>query len=125
MAKRLTDEQIVSALIETGTVKGAAGCLGCQVKTLYARMRSDDFQRLYRMARGEILRGVTAKMQSNMSAAVDTLFMLMTDTDTPRQTRANCAATILQIGGKYTDAVDLLERIEALEAARDAELSEL
>ena len=124
MAKRLSDEQIVSALIECGTVKGAAASLGCLAKTLYARMRSDDFQKVYRAARGEILKGATAKIQANMSAAVDTLTTLMQDNATARQTRCNAAATILQIGAKYTEGIDLLERIEALEAAQDA-LSEI
>ena len=63
MAKRLTDEEIVSALIECGTIKGASEKLGVQLKTLYSRMKKEQFRELYNRAKSDLLKSATAKMQ--------------------------------------------------------------
>ena len=42
----------------------------------------------------------------------------MNDEETAKQTRANCAVAILQYAAKFTEATDIIERLEALEDAR-------
>ena len=56
-----------------------------------------------------------AKLQGNLCGAIDTLNEIMTDPEAPKQTRANCAVSILQYGAKYTEATDIIERLEAIE----------
>ena len=113
--KRLTDESIVSSLIACGSIKESAEQLGCTERTIYERKKKADFQKLYSQARAEILKTATAKLQGNMITAIETLEELMRDPETARQTRANCAVSILQYGVRFTEAVDILERIDALE----------
>lgn len=118
--KRLTDESIVSALIENGSIKAAADRLGCTVRTLYERMKKQEFKDLYAQAKAEILKTATAKLQGNLAGAVDTLSEIMNDEETAKQTRVNCAVSILQYGARYTETTDILERLEALEDAQEA-----
>ena len=113
--KRLADEEIIAALIAQGSIKGAAASLHCTTRTLYERMKKPEFKQLYSQAKGEILKAATAKLQGNLCGAIDTLNEIMTDPEAPKQTRANCAVSILQYGAKYTEATDIIERLEAIE----------
>ena len=113
--KRLANEEIIAALIEKGSIKGAAASLHCTTRTLYERMKNPEFKQLYMQAKVEILKAATAKLQGNRCGARDTLNEIMTDPEAPKQTRANCAVSILQYGAKYTEATDIIERLEAIE----------
>ena len=116
--KRLQDEEIITALIAEGSIKGAAASLKCTARTLYERMKKPEFKDLYAQAKGEILKTATAKLQGNLCGAIDTLTEIMTDKEAPKQTRANCAVSILQYGAKFTEATDIIERLEAIEEAQ-------
>lgn len=117
--KRLTDEAIVAALIECGSIKGAAASLQCTARTLYERMKKPEFKKIYTQAKGDILKTATAKLQGNLCGAIDTLTEIMKDTEAPKQTRANCAVSVLQYGAKFTEATDIIERLEAIEEAQE------
>lgn len=116
--KHLQDEEIISALIAEGSIKGAAASLGCATRTLYERMKKPEFKELYAQAKGELLKTATAKLQGNLCGAIDTLTEIMTDKAAPKQTRANCAVSVLQYGVRFTEATDIIERLEAIEEAQ-------
>ena len=116
--KRLQDEEIITALIAEGSIKGAAASLKCTARTLYDRMKSPEFKDLYAQAKADILKTATAKLQGKLCEAVDTLTEIMTDTEAAKQTRANCAVSILQYGARFTETTDILERLEAIEEAQ-------
>ena len=117
MAKRLTDEAIIAALISEGSIKAASLKLNCTVRTLYSRMKVPEFQTLYGMAKNDLIRGATTRLQGHLKDAIETLAKLMKDTDTAAQTRANCAVNILQYAGRFTEITDFADRLEALEKA--------
>ena len=119
LKKRLTDETIIAALVEAGSIKEAAGKLNCTPRTLYERMKKPAFRELYNQAKGELMKTATAKLQAHLSGAVNTLVGIMNDKETAPQTRANCAVSILQYGARYAEATDIIERLEALEAAQE------
>lgn len=116
--KRLTDETIITALVEAGSIKEAAGKLHCTPRTIYNRMKKPAFRELYNQAKGELMKTAAAKLQGNLTGAIDTLVSIMTDKETAAQTRANCAVSILQYGARFAEATDIIERLEALEAAQ-------
>jgi hypothetical protein len=116
--KRLTDETIITALVEAGSIKEAAGKLHCTPRTIYDRMKKPAFRELYNQAKGELMKTAAAKLQGKLTGAIDTLVSIMTDKETAAQTRANCAVSILQYGARFAEATDIIERLEALEAAQ-------
>lgn len=116
--KRLTDEAIIAALIANGSIKGAAASLDCTERTLYERMKKPEFKELYTQAKGEILKAATAKLQGNLTGAIDTLAEVMNDKEAPKQTRVNSAVSILQYAARFTETTDILERLEAIEEAQ-------
>ena len=95
MAKRLTDEEIVSALIECGTIKGASEKLGVQLKTLYSRMKKEQFRELYNRAKS--------------------IADIMRDKETSQQVRLNASDCIIRNTIKLLEQTDIIERIEHLE----------
>ena len=116
--KRLTDEAIIAALIAEGSIKGAAASLECTTRTLYERMKKPEFKALYTQAKGEILKAATAKLQGQVTGAIDTLVEIRDDHEAPKQTRANCAVNILQYAARFTETTDIIERMEAIEEAQ-------
>ena len=117
MAKRLTDEYIIAALIETGSIKAAADRLGCTVRTMYERMKNPAFKAVYAQAKADLVKSATAKLQGHLTGAIDTLAAIMKDEETAKQTRANCAVSILQYAARFTETTDIIERLEAIEDA--------
>lgn len=113
--KRLCDEEIIAALIQKGSIKAAAAFLGCTQRTIYDRKKKENFRRIYDQAKGDIVKDATAKLQGQLSAAIDTLTAIMTDEEAPKQTRVNCAVSILQYGVKLTETTDILTRLETIE----------
>ena len=115
--KRLTDEAIIAALIAEGSIKGAAASLKCTTRTLYERMKKPEFKELYAQAKADILKIATAKLQGNLCGAIDTLTEIMKDEEAAKQTRVNSAVSILQYAARFTETTDIIERLEAVEAA--------
>lgn len=118
MKKRLSNEKIIAALIDKGSIKEAAEFLGCQQRTLYERMKKADFKEMYNEAKKEILKSATAKLQSQLGGAVDTLVNIMNDESVAAQTRVNSAVNIIQYAQKFTETVELLESVHEIEKAQ-------
>lgn len=119
--RRLTDEQIAAALIEHGSNADAAKALGCAVRTIIDRKRSDSFKRIYNAAKLDALHAATAKLQAQTVNAVQTIVDVMQDTDAAAQIRLNAAQMVLKYAVDLTDTVDVLERLQALEDATSNE----
>lgn len=117
--KRLQDEAIISALISEGSIKCASELLECSTRTLYERMKKPQFKELYAQAKADILKTATAKLQGNLCKAIDTLVEVMTDEKTAPQTRVNSAVSILQYAVRFTEATDIIERLEVIEKAQE------
>lgn len=126
MAKnfRRSNEEVISELIEKGSVKEAAKALGYKEDAIRRRMKDPEFKQMYTEAKGEILKSITSRLQGKMNIAVDVLVDIMTDKQTAPQTRANCAATVLQYAARFTTDVDIVSRLEEIEAYHKNELIE-
>ena len=64
---------------------------------------------------------ILKSLQNYMQSAVDTLFEIKNDPETPPGIRASAARALLEYGMKYTDMTDLAERITALEKQTEDE----
>ena len=115
MGKRLSNEIIVTALLEKGSIRAAAAKLGLKERTIYDRMKTEDFKALFKQAKTDYLKSATAKLQSNIGKAADTLVNVMEAEETPPSTKVYCANSILQQALKFTENVDIIDRLEALE----------
>ena len=121
LRKTITHEEIISALLSTRSIAEASQKLGIQPRTIYNRMKKDDFKRLYAEARKGLLKATTEDLQKMTASAVRVLADIMNDAEVPANTRIYSATSILQFASKYTELNDVLSRIEALEIEKERE----
>jgi len=84
--------------------------------TAYNWLRDPEFSTEYKKRKRQTVAEASDFMQSKINAATKVIDELMTDTETPPQTRLSAAKTILETAYKIYEQTEIIERIEALEA---------
>lgn len=104
----VSDEQIIAALLDNGTLKTAAAAAGISERALYDRMNKGEFQALYKAAKADLIRAAVFNLNKQLQAAIDTVAEIMTDQDANPAIRLQAAQTILNNAGKFSQrlAVD-------------------
>lgn len=110
-SKAVSDEELVVALLDHGTIKEAAQAVGLAERTVYERMTKSDFQAAYRAAKNDLIRAAVVNLNKRIQSAVDVVVDIMEDTDTNPATRLQAAQTILSNAAKFST------RLQADEAA--------
>lgn len=110
-SKAVSDEELVVALLDHGTIKEAAQAVGLAERTVYERMTKSDFQAAYRAAKNDLIRAAVVNLNKRIQSAVDVVVDIMEDTDTNPATRLQAAQTILSNAAKFS------ARLQADEAA--------
>ena len=118
MASAVSDEQIIAALMSTGTYKDTAKTVGMSERNLYERMGNRDFKEQYKRAKTDVVRKAIFKLNKSISLAVDTVVKIMSDENTNPATRLQAAQTILNNANKFaerlnTDEVTVAEQQRA------------
>lgn len=109
--RNISNEAIINALIQCGTVREAAESIGCKPRTIYNRMNNDnEFIEEYNAAKKDITRKAVASFNNKISLAIDEIFSIMTDKSVNAAIRLQAAQTILNNAGKFADR---LERVDA------------
>lgn len=99
--KAVSDEQIIAALLNSGTIKAAAAAAGVSERTLYDRMADGGFQALYKAAKADLIRAAVISLNSKVQAAIDTIAEVMQNEKNNPATRLQAAQTILNNAGKF------------------------
>ena len=114
--KKVTDEVVIAALISSPSVREASKACGLGETQIYERLRNPEFAKLYRDARQELLTGCMVGLQARLGDAVQTMAAIMNDAETSAQTRLNAAEAIVRNSLKITEQVDVLGKLNELEA---------
>jgi hypothetical protein len=104
--KAVSDEEIIAALLDSGTVKEAAAKTGLTARTIYDRMSKDEFQAAYSSAKADIVRQAVFSINGKLSAAIDAVADIMNDTSINAAVRLQAAQTILNNAGKFSDRLN-------------------
>ncbi|MBP5581501.1 MAG: helix-turn-helix domain-containing protein, partial [Ruminococcus sp.] len=96
-------EQVISALMSSGTIKDAAAATGLSERTIYDRMNKGSFQALYMAAKADLVRAAVFNMTSQLQTAISTIIEIMQNTDTSPAIRLQAAQTILNHAGKFAE----------------------
>lgn len=99
----VTDEEIIAALIVSGTIAEAASKVGLSTRTIYDRMACKDFKALYHGAKTDIVRGAVFKINSKLTEAIETVSELMTDKEVNPAIRLQAAQTIITNAAKFSE----------------------
>lgn len=101
-AKGTSDEQIIAALLNHGTIKEAAAAAGISERALYDRMNTGDFQALYKAAKADLIRAAVFSINGKLQEAISTVAEIMADKENNPAIRLQAAQTILNTACKFT-----------------------
>lgn len=107
----ISDEEIIAALLSSGTIREAAQAAGISERALYERMKGGNFQALYKSAKADTIRAAVVSLNSKLQAAIETVFEIMQDQEANPATRLQAAQTILNNAGKLADRLQAAENI--------------
>lgn len=99
--KAISDEEIIAALLNRGTIRDAAAAVGISERAIYDRMADGEFQALYKTTKAGIIRAAVANLNRQLQAAIDTVTEIMQDRDNSPAVRLQAAQTILNHAGKF------------------------
>ncbi len=117
----LKKDAAIAALLKNANIEQAAKAVDVDAQTLRRWLKIPDFRNTYRAARRELFAECVAGLQWASSIAVQTLTEIMLDTTFSASSRVRAAETVLNHVRQGMEVEDLLVRIEALEAAKEAE----
>lgn len=112
-----SDEQIIAALLSNPTVRKAATACGVSEAKIYSRLRDPDFKEKYDRTRYELLIQCAGYLQGITGDALQKMYSIMIDRDTPPQTQLNAAKAIADNNLKLTEQVDVLSQLAELRKA--------
>lgn len=99
--RAVSDEQIIAALLGSGTIKAAAAAVNLSERAIYDRMNSGNFQALYKAAKADLIRAAVFNINNQLQAAIDTVVDVMQNPDNNPAVRLQAAQTILNNAGKF------------------------
>ena len=119
--ERINDQQILAALIASGSIRAAAKSAGVAESTIRNRMADPDFRAKYDAMRGELLQEAAQGLTARLESATATMAEIMEDGQNPASVRVSAADAVLRHALRYVEAADILRRLDALEAAQENE----
>lgn len=99
----VSDEEIIAALMTSGSIQQAAAAAGIAPRTLYDRMACREFKVLYSAAKADIVRQAVFTMNRKLSAAIETVSAIMEDESAPAGTRLQAAKVIIDNASKFAE----------------------
>ena len=105
----------IAALLATGKIPDASTAAGVSTKTVYAWLRQDAFKAELRQAESDALRGLARRLAGLGESAADALKDAL-DSEQNIGVRLRAADLVLSRGPALFELVNMVERLERLEA---------
>lgn len=99
----VSDEEIIAALLNSGSIAEAAALTGIAQRTIYDRMGTRDFKAAYSAAKSDIVRAAVLALNRSLSAAVEVVTGIMTDDSNAAGTRLQAAKMIIENAARFSD----------------------
>lgn len=119
MSKKVSDEMLIQAILQSGSQAQAAKALGLNPTSMCRRLQNPIVKQKLSDAKAAYLKQAVHELNTQLSGAVKVLCEIMHDETAPQGTRLQAADTILRHGLKYTEIGDIIPRLEALERDND------
>ena len=116
MKLKAKDEKIMAALLMYGSVAEAEKMSGVSRSTIYNRLENKEFKAEYDRRRLSVLNEACNSLQSTLTTAIKTIEQIIQDEKSSPQIRLNACGLILQNCLKYNEQIEVLQKLEQLEA---------
>lgn len=115
MSRKVTDAEIITALLRCDTQQEAAKELGITPQTVTARMKNPEFVEQYHNQQNEILRAVTRTLAAESKASADFLIRVRDDPGVNTNVRISVARDILKMARDFVSLDEIQRRVSLLE----------
>lgn len=113
----LENLKIITCILTTRTLAGAAKCAGISERTIHRRMADPAFKVALDEAKASILVNLTDELERLSLASVRRLWAYIEDEHADDKTVIRACGLALSHAARYRENVDLRQRLEALENA--------
>lgn len=111
-------EQVLSALLTSPSVREAAEVVKVSEGTIWRYLRDLAFSARYKAARRDVTEHLIMRLQADSTKAAKVLMDVAEDQSAPASARVSAAKVIIEQALRGAETRDLMERINALEAAQ-------
>ena len=109
-------KKTLAALLASPTRAAAAETAGVSTSTVRRWLQTDtEFRSAYRDALDTLMQDAGTTAKRHMAQALEVLGEIMQDPDAGAQARIGASRTVLEFGLRLHEAVDVLDRLAALE----------
>ncbi len=112
---RVTDEQIIAAMLANSTNSEAAEAVGLTERQFYNRTRAPTFRAKLDETKAALLEHATSAAESRLSAAVGVMGEIMVDSETAAGTRVQAADALIRNTLKLLELTDVSRRLDIIE----------
>lgn len=112
---RVTDNQLISALLSSATIKQASDEVGLSEQSVYSRLRKPDFRKKLQSARNDQFQVISSKLEDANFKALDTLINTLDDKEVSAGVKVRASQTLLDLSLRNREQADILTRIQNLE----------
>ncbi len=112
---RVTDNQLISALLSSVTIKQASAEVGLSEQSVYSRLRKPDFREKLQNARNDQFQVISSKLEDANFKALDTLINILDDKEVSAGIKVRASQTLLDLSLKNREQADIINRIQSLE----------
>ena len=110
-------ERLITALLTSGTLQAASEAAGVPYRTAWRWMEQEEFSAEYRRRIDSLVESACGAMKQSLSEAVEALREIVNNSQAPPAARISAARALLENGLRYTEMVDIVRRLEAVENA--------
>lgn len=112
---RVTDNQLISALLSCPTIKLASESVGLSEQAVYSRLRKVDFREKLQSARNDQFQVISSKLEDANFKALNTLVSILDDSEVSAGIKVRASQTLLDLSLRNREQADILTRIQNLE----------
>ena len=112
---RITDEQIITAVLGSTSNRKAAETLGVSERSLYRRLQSEELQRKLKAAQGVLVNDAVEQMRRSLTEAASVIVSVMNNREYSPQVRINAAVLGLKGYMRLSERQEIIARLEKLE----------
>lgn len=113
----VSDEEIIAALLSSGSISEAAKLTGIAPRTIYDRMGFREFKAAYSAAKADIMRQAVLNMTRKLSEAVEVITGIMTNEENAPGIRLQAAKMIIENAARFSDRMNNADQYTAAQAA--------
>lgn len=122
--KENREDILVKSFLVCPNITEVSRQTGISRAAIYKAMETDSFKEKLMKAKQEALQNAVSFLQGSLAECANTLMQIIKDNDTSPQTKVNACQVIMNQCKTWTDEVDVISRIAALEEVMTKEKGE-